>query len=202
MQVIRTEGKNKEEALYKALQKLNAGAQEIVFSLQEEKSNLFKGNKYKLTAVTKYDVKAFIKSYLTNLANLMNTKFAIEISDDDGFNVMLTTDDNAIFIGKSGKNLNSIQIILRETIKTKTNFDIRINLDVAGYKVKKDNKLSKEIEKLAQEVLDTKIDVKLDPMNSYDRRIVHNVISEYDHLVTESIGENPNRYVVIKYKKD
>ena len=73
---------------------------------------------------------------------------------------------------------------------------------IKDYKVSKEKQLTKEIEKLAKEVIETKLDVKLDPTNSYDRRIVHNVISKYDNLVTESIGETPNRYVVIKYKKD
>ena len=203
MQVIRKEAKNKEEALFKALETLNAGINEVIFSYQEEESSLLKKQKYQVTVVTKYEVKEFIKNYLNNLAYLMNTKFDIEVNEvEGGFNTIITTDDNAILIGKDGKNLNAIQILLRSALKTETNFDIRVNLDVAGYKVKKEHQLKNEIKKIAKAVLDTKLDVKLDPMNSYNRRIVHNVISEYDHLVTESKGETPNRYVVIKYKKD
>ena len=56
--------------------------------------------------------------------------------------------------------------------------------------------------KLAKEVLKTKIDIKLDPMTSFERRIVHNVVNNFEHLATESEGETPNRYVVIKYKED
>ena len=203
MQVIRKEAKNKEEALFKALETLNAGINEVIFSYQEEESSLLKKQKYQVTVVTKYEVKEIIKNYLNNLAYLMNTKFDIEVNEvEGGFNTIITTDDNAILIGKDGKNLNAIQILLRSALKTETNFDMRVNLDVAGYKVKKEHQLKNEIKKIAKEVLDTKLDVKLDPMNSYNRRIVHNVISEYDHLVTESKGETPNRYVVIKYKKD
>ena len=203
MKVVQKEAKNKEEALFNALADLNAGPEEVIFNSEEEESSLFKGIKYTVNAVTKYEVKEFIKNYLNMLAHYMNTKFMVEINEfEEGFNVLITTDNNAILIGKGGKNLNSIQILLRETIKNATNLDIKINLDVAGYKEKQAQKLASEIKKIAREVLDTKIDAKLDSMNSYDRRIVHNVISKYDNLVTESKGETPDRYVVIKYKKD
>ena len=201
MQVIKKEAINKEEALLKALEELNASTNEVICFSKEESGLLH--SKYNVIVVTKYDVKEFIKNYLKNLAHLMNTKFDIEIKEiENGFNVLITTDDNAILIGRDGKNLNSIQILLRSALKKEINFDILINLDVAGYKVQKEKQLTKEIEKLAKEVIETKLDVKLDPTNSYDRRIVHNVISKYDNLVTESQGETPNRYVVIKYKKD
>jgi spoIIIJ-associated protein len=61
-------------------------------------------------------------------------------------------------------------------------------------------KIEIEVRKIAKEVLETKIDAKLDPMNSFERRLVHTIVSEFDGLYTESEGEPPNRYVVIKYK--
>ena len=75
-------------------------------------------------------------------------------------------------------------------------------MDASNYKRKKEQNFIKEIEKIIKEVLETKIDVKLDPMNSYNRRIVHNLVSDYENLETESVGEEPNRYTIIKYKED
>ena len=72
----------------------------------------------------------------------------------------------------------------------------------SNYKVKKEKHLSFEIKKICKDVLKTKMDVKLDPMNSYERRIVHNVVSKFDNLYSESVGEGINRYTVIKYKED
>ena len=67
---------------------------------------------------------------------------------------------------------------------------------------KEDIKCNSEVKKLAKEVLSSGVSVKLDPMNSFERRIVHNVISEFDGLFTRSEGEAPNRYVVIMIKED
>lgn len=203
MKVVKKEAKNKEEALAKALEELNAREGEVFYYFEETEGGLFKGKKVSISAVTKYEVKEFIKNYLKELAHKMNTKFNIEIKETEyGFNIVIITDDNAILIGKDGKNLNSIQLLLRQTLKNLGNFDIKANLDIANYKVKKEKQLSFEVKKIAKEVLSTKVDVKLDSMNSYERRIVHNVVSEFKNLTTDSEGETPNRYVVIKYKKD
>lgn len=203
MKVVSKEAKTNNDALNKALEELNAREEEVFYYFKENENGLFKGKKITAYAVLKYDVKEFIKNYLNELAHLMNTKFNIEIKEDDGyFNVLIITDDNAILIGKDGQNLNSIQLLLRQSVNKFGNFNIKINLDISNYKAKKENKLSYEIKKIAKDVLKTKIDVKLDPMNSYERRIVHSVISNFDNLVTESVGETPNRYVIIKYKED
>lgn len=203
MKVVKKEAKTNSDALNKVLEELNAREEEVFYYFEESKSGLFKGKKIVANAVTKYDIKEYIKNYLNEFAYLLNTKFNIEIKENDGyFNVVIITDDNAILIGKDGKNLNSMQLLLRQSINKFGNFNIKVNLDISNYKAKKENRLTFEVKKIAKEVLKTKIDAKLDPMNSYERRIVHNVISKFDNLVTESIGETPNRYVVIKYKKD
>ncbi len=197
MQIVRKENQNKEKALLEVLQQLNASINEVFYSIEDNFDNFI------VTAVTKYELKEFIKDYLISLAHFMNTKFVLEIKETEvGFNVEIITDDNAIIIGKDGKNLSSIQFLLRETLKNITNIDIKVNLDVAGYKWQKEKQLKEEIKKIAKEVLSTKLPAKLDSMNSYDRRIVHNIISEYPNLVTESKGETPDRYVIIKYKED
>ena len=68
------------------------------------------------------------------------------------------------------------------------------------YKAKNQKRLERLAKKVAREVSRTKVDAKLDPMNSYERRIIHTVLGEYKHVTTESIGEEPKRCVVIKYK--
>ena len=73
------------------------------------------------------------------------------------------------------------------------------SIDVANYKKNKLKKLEKEDKYIAKEVKKSKIDVSLDPMNSYERRMIHNLISNYEGLTTESIGEGKERHVVIKY---
>ena len=77
-----------------------------------------------------------------------------------------------------------------------------ITITINNYKGKKLKNFEYEIKSIAKSVLKTHVDVKLDPMNSYNRRIVHNIISQYKNLKTESIGEEPERYTIIKYQED
>ena len=80
--------------------------------------------------------------------------------------------------------------------------DYRLNLDIENYREKKISNLERTAKKIAREVKFTKVETKLDAMNSYERRIIHNTLSNNKYVYTESIGEEPNRYVVIKPKED
>lgn len=203
LKVVQKESKNKEEVLNKCLEELNVNSSEVYFYIEESISGLFSKKKYTAYVVTKYDVKEFVKNFLNNLAINMNTSFNIEVTEkDDVISAIIVTDDSGVLIGKEGKTLNSIQTILRQSLRKYGNFNIKVNLDISGYKLKREKNIEREVRKIAKEVLKTKIEVKLDPMNSYERRIVHNIIASYDGLSTHSEGEAPNRYVVINIKED
>lgn len=197
------EGKNFEEALQNCLEELKLNSEEIIVVDTEEKSSLFKGKKSSINVIKKVDVKNHLKEFFKNLATFMNITINCEILDNpESFNITLISDNNAILIGKEGKNLDAVQVIVRSIVKKLTNNKIKVNVDASNYKAKKIDNLTREISKIAKEVINTKVDVKLDPMNSYERMIVHNHISKYDNLSTESIGEEPERYIVIKYKEN
>lgn len=197
------EGKNIEEIIEKLDKELNLKREDIIIIDKLEKSSLFKGKKISVNIIKKEELKNYIREFLKNLEKYMNITINCEIKEEDNiYNVMLVSDNNAILIGKDGKNLDAIQTIIRTIIKRITNNTVSINIDASNYKAKKINNLEREIKKIIDEVLKTKIDAKLDPMNSYERMIVHNYVSKYDNLTTESIGEEPNRYIVIKYKEN
>ena len=203
LEIVRNEAKNKDEALRKGLEQLNVREDEVYYYFEETEGGLFKGKKYISVITTKYAVKEYIKEFLSDLANKMGTKFNIEVTNNEhGYSVIIVADDSAYLIGKEGKTLNSIQTILRQALNKYGNFGFRVNVDISNYKARKEKHLSFEIKKICKDVLNTKMDVKLDPMNSYERRIVHNVVSNFDNLYSESAGEGVNRYTVIKYKED
>ena len=203
LKVVQNESKNKEEALTRCLEELNVNSNEVYYYIEEAEAGLFGKKKYIAYVVTRYDVKIYVKEFLNELAKKMNTSFNVEVNENDGIiSAIIVTDDSSVMIGKEGKNLNAIQTILRQSLRKYGNFDIKVNLDISGYKAKRQKNIEREVRKIAKEVLKTKIEAKLDPMNSYERRIVHTIISEYDNLATQSEGEAPNRYVVIKIKED
>ena len=203
LEVVKHEAKNKDDALNKCLEMLNVNLSEVYSFINESESGLFKSKKYTAFVTTKYSVKEYIKSYLNELAKKMGTEFNIEVNENDGIiSVLIVTDNNAVLIGKDGNTLNSIQMLLRQSIRKFGNFGVKINLDIAGYKSKRERNIIYEAKKVAKEVIKTKIDAKLDPMNSYERRLVHTAISNFKNIKTESEGTEPNRYVVIKYDND
>ena len=130
----------------------------------------------------------------------MGLETKIEIEEDENiFKVNMFSNNNQILIGKEGRTLEAIQNILRQIISRKTGFNIRITLDASNYRIKKEHYFEKNIKSIINDVMKTKDEIKLDPMNSYKRRIVHSIASEYYNIETESFGEEPNRYVVIRY---
>lgn len=203
LEIVKNEAKTKEEALLKSLEELNVREDETFYFFEETEGGLFKGKKYISVVTTKYAVKEYIKNFLNELAKKMNTKFNIEVKETEyGFSVVIIGDNSSALIGKEGRTLTSIQTILRQSLKKYGNFNIKVNIDISNYKAKRERNITYEVKKICREVLKTKIDAKLDPMNSYERRIVHTVVSDFDNLVTESEGVQPNRYVVIKYQEN
>ena len=168
---------------------------------KELESGLFKGKKYQLEAITKEEIINELKKFIKELSKNMNLEINSEIRiEENNINIILVSDNNNILIGKDGKTLNAIQLVLRQSFKELNQFNLRIIVDVSNYKAKKLKNLEYEVKKICKEVLKTKVEVKLDPMNSYERRQVHAIVAEFEGLESVSYGETPNRYTVIKIK--
>jgi len=203
IEIKQYESKTKEEALNKALEELKVTEEEIYVKEEFIEGKLFKSSKYILYIIKKEDIKEYISNFFKNIGNYMNLNIECEIIEsNDTFNVILVSNNNAILIGKEGKTLNSFQTIIRQAIKNNTNLNIKLNLDVSNYKLKKLKNIEKLVRGIAEDVIASQISVSLDPMNSYERRLVHTLIDEYPNLTTESIGEGKDRHVTIKYKED
>ena len=145
LEVAKHEAKNKDDALNKCLEELNVNLSEVYYYINESESGLFKSKKYTAYVTTKYSVKEYIRNYLTELARKMGTTFNVEVNEKDGvISILIVTDNNAVLIGKDGNTLKSIQTILRQSVRKFGNFDIKINLDIAGYKSKREKNIMYE----------------------------------------------------------
>lgn len=203
LEIIKEEAKTKEEALEIIINKTNLTKDDFFLKSEFIEGKLFKSSKYIVSALKKEDVKKYINEFIKNLSNLLNIDIECEILlNEESYNVTLVSDNNAILIGKEGKTLSAIQTILRQAIKQEASINLKINVDVGNYKLKKMKNIEYEVKKIALEVQKSKLDVSLDPMNSYERRLVHNLINEYSNLTTESIGEGKDRHVIIKYVEE
>ena len=120
---------------------------------------------------------------------------------ENNITITIFSNNNSILIGKNGRTISAIQTIIRQIIHSQIKSNLQIIIDVENYKEKRIKNLEYLAKKVAKEVAHTKVETKLDPMNSYERRTIHNVLSQNKYVYTESEGIEPNRYVVIKPKE-
>lgn len=196
-------GKTKEDAIKQAkisLEELDE-TKLLVREINTKKS-LF-STKVEIEVIEKNEVIPFIKEQLQKLLKDMGYIVKIEISAKDDIPIYrIYSDNDSLLIGKNGKNLKALQIIISQIINKEINQNIKFTLDVNNYQEKKDRNLIRLAKNIAREVVQSKVEVKLDSMNSYERRIIHNALSNNSKVYTESIGEEPNRCVIIKPKED
>ena len=196
------EDKTIEKALEKCLNDLNVNKDDIYYKEEIQKGSLLKASKAIIEVIKKDDIKILINNFIKEIGKYINLTIKTDIYfTDENIKVILDSENNAVLIGKNGKMLNSIQTLLKKHIENETSMNLKVYIDIENYKQKKIENLEKNVRKIINEVLLTKIDAKLDEMNSYERRIVHNLVSGNEFLSTESVGEEPNRAVVIKYNE-
>lgn len=201
--ILKYEGKNEQELIEQILTELKCQKDDLYIKTEFIEGKLFKSSKYIIKVVKKEEINKYIEEFIKNIGNLMDINIEIEILEQNGsFNITLISNNNSILIGKNGKTLLSIQTLLRQSIRNKFELNIKINLDIANYKIKKLKNIERLVKDIAKEVEKTKMDISLDSMNSYERRFVHNLINEYPNLTTESSGEGKDRHITIKYKEN
>lgn len=195
--------KTEEEALETALNELNVSKDDILYETKEQKGGLFKGKKVEIVVTKKSDINDYIKETVNKIVTDMGFDVKIETKVRDGIlNLTLHSDNNNLLIGRDGKNMNALSTVVKQIIQNELGIYYKFNLDVGEYKLKQQKNLERMAKRVAREVAKSKVEVKLDPMNSYERRIIHNILNDDRYVYTESVGEEPNRCVVIKIRND
>jgi spoIIIJ-associated protein len=195
-------GKTKEEAISNALIDLNAKQDEVIIIEKETKKTLF-NKKVEIFAITKSELNKEIKDFLYKTVKDMGFDCNIETKTRDTqliYNIISST--SSVLIGKNGKTIDALQTLAIQMISTKYNTFYKFTVDVNDYKNQRKSRLEKLAKYTAKDVAKSKQPVSLEPMNSYERRIIHNILTNSKDVITQSEGEEPNRYVVIKPKED
>lgn len=200
MEKYKFQAKSEEGLLDKALNELGLKEEDVITKSYEEKGGLFSGKKYTLEVIKISDVAEVGKEIIKELLSSLGINANIETKLRDGqIKYQLHSQNNSVLIGKNGHILDSIQTYVRQALLNTLDLYINITIDVEGYKEKQNYFLEKKVKKIARDVTLSKVDVKLDPMNSYERKVVHSALQGFKYVKTESEGEEPNRCVVIKY---
>ena len=146
----------------------------------------------------KNNVKEFLEDFIKNLPE--GTKYTID-SDEKGLNVAISNEKLGFLIGYRGETLYALQSILSAVASKNLEQKIRVILDIEGYKAKREKTLEDLAEKVAKTVIKTRKSVTLEPMQPYERKIIHSKLQGNLRVETVSIGEEPHRKVVISLKK-
>ena len=192
-----------EEAVKLASEELGIPEDDLVFKVTEEKKGLLSKKAvievFELTDVIEV-AESYIKDVIESLGvSGVTTKASLE---DDIIHIEIDSDHNPILIGKNGVTLQALNEIVRLAVSGKFRRRFRVLLDIGDYKNAKYSRVASIARRTAKEVQKTKVDVTLDPMPSDERRIVHNVLTNFSNIKTESSGEGHRRAVTIKYVEE
>ncbi len=196
-----------EEAIAAALKELHAEKEEVEIEVIQEPSKGFFGlgskeAKVKVTITNGPEERA--SKFLDILLQKMNIEATYEVNySDTNLNVDIVKvgeDDKGIIIGKRGKNLDEIQFLLNLMVNKGRENYVRVIFNVEDYRAKREETLKRLAFKMADKCRYYKRKVRLEPMNPYERRIIHSTLQDQKDIITYSEGEEPYRKVVIDQK--
>jgi spoIIIJ-associated protein len=202
---VEFEAKNLKEAEIKAVESFKMPLQYIkITAVKENKGFLGIGASTVYEALLEVNLALEGKKYLDNIFQSLEIDVKTEFrSLNEGTEIyyQIQSKENALLIGRDGKTLDAIQTLLKTYLHNYTDEKLTVSLDIGQYKQNRKKQLEILATKLAKEVAFSRVEVRLDPMNSYERRIIHTKLAEWRDVYTESEGEGENRQIVIKPRK-
>ena len=209
-------GKNVEDALTKASVELGVTSDRVEYEVIEKGSAGFIGigsKPAKINARVKEekpivveeapaDIEAVIVEFLSKVFAAMNLTVKINVNiTEESVDVDLVGDDMGVLIGKRGQTLDSLQYLVSLVVNKKSDKYLRVKLDTENYRERRKETLENLAKNIAFKVKRTKRPVSLEPMNPYERRVIHSALQNDKYVTTKSEGEEPFRHVVVLLKK-
>ena len=210
MEFIEITAKTVNDAITEACQKLSIPSSKLEYEVLEEGSTGFLGlgaKAAKIKARVKEEEKTVdmvAKDFLTEVFKAMNLPVVLNIKYDDIERILdidLAGDDMGVLIGKRGQTLDSIQYLVSLVVNKGKEDYIRVKLDTENYRQRRKATLENLAKNIAFKVKRTKRPVSLEPMNPYERRIIHSALQNDRYVTTHSEGDEPFRRVVVTLKK-
>ncbi len=204
-QVVEKTGKTVQEAISLALEELGASESEVDIEVLEEGSKGifgFIGTRLARVRVTLKETAGSIgMKFVRNVLEKMKVEADIDVEEDEeSVYLRIRGRDIGIIIGRRGETLDSLQYLTSLVVNKNTERYKRVVIDIENYRKKREETLVRLAEKLAARVVKYKKPITLEPMNPYERRIIHSTLQNNKYVETHSIGEEPNRKVVIRLK--
>ena len=207
MDFIEISAKTVNDAITEACQKLTVTSDKLEYEVVEEGSSGFLGIGSK-PAIIKARVKCSIedkaKDFLKEVFEAMNLAVVVDVKYDEADNSMdidLSGDEMGVLIGKRGQTLDSLQYLLSLVVNKNAENYIRVKVDTENYRQRRKDTLENLAKNISYKVKRTKRPVSLEPMNPYERRIIHSALQNDKYVTTHSEGEEPYRHVVVVLKR-
>ncbi len=208
MDYIEVSAKNVEEAITEASVQLGTTSDGIEYEVLEKGSSGFLGIGSKnaiIRAKKKETIEDRIRSFLSSVFDAMDMEVQIDIRMSEEaantIDVELSGDEMGILIGKRGQTLDSLQYLTSLAINKNSDTYYKIKVDTENYRQRRKETLENLAKNIAYKVKRTKRPVSLEPMNPFERRVIHSALQNDRYVTTYSEGEEPYRYVVVALKK-
>ncbi len=207
MEYIEVSAKTVNDAIIEACQKLGVTSDKLEHEVIEEGSAGFLGIGVK-PAVIKAWVKSSIeddaKNFLKEVFAAMDMTVVVEViynEEEKNMDIELSGDDMGVLIGKRGQTLDSLQYLVSLVVNKNAEEYIRVKVDTENYRARRKETLENLARNIAYKVKRTKRPVSLEPMNPYERRIIHSALQNDKYVTTHSEGDEPFRRVVVTLKR-
>lgn len=207
MEFIEVSAKTVDDAITEASIKLGTTSDKIEVEVIEKGSTGFLGIKSKpaiIKARKKNDTVDNIREFLENVFSVMDMEVTIDIKkaeDDKVYEVELSGKEMGLLIGKRGQTLDSLQYLTNLAVNKHSDGYIKVKLDTEDYRQRRKDTLENLAKNIAYKVKRTKRPVSLEPMNPFERRVIHSALQGDRYVETHSEGEEPFRHVVVTLKK-
>ncbi len=208
MEYIEVSAKTVEDALTDASVQLGITSDQLEYEIVEKGSNGFLGLIGSKNATIRVKVKSSVedevKEFLTSVFNAMNMQVEIVINKNEEerfLDVELKGDDMGVLIGKRGQTLDSLQYLTSLAINKHSDVYYKVKIDTEDYRKRRRDTLENLARNIAYKVKRTKRPVSLEPMNPFERRVIHSALQNDRYVTTHSEGEEPYRHVVVTLKK-
>lgn len=204
---IEVSGKTEEEAIQNALSQLGLQRDDVTVEIIERAKSGFLGLKSSPAVVRvsyeRPDTQSErVEQFLTGLFERMGVRATPHITEEeDGvISVILTGDDPGALIGRRGETLDAIQHLTNYIVNKKATSRVRVNIDAENYRARRNEALEKLAAKVAAKVVKYRRNMTLEPMNSYERHVIHTALQCFPNVTTYSVGSEPNRRIVVAYE--
>ena len=209
MEYVEYKGKNVDEAITNACVALGIAADKLDYDVVEKGSNGFLGFGSKpaiIKARKNESVEDIVTEFLNKVFSAMELTVKLDIKVEEGekentININVIGDDMGILIGKRGQTLDSLQYLTSLAVNKQSEEYYKVKIDTEDYRKRRKDTLENLAKNIAYKVKRTKRPVSLEPMNPFERRIIHSALQNDRYVTTHSEGDEPYRHVVVTLKR-